>query len=258
MNENRGVSHILGFILTFAVIVSSIALVSTVGYDQLEEMRNSEQLNNAERAFVLTQQNLGQIQSGQTVIRRQELDLNQGDIRVVPPGDARIRVQVTDMSGPTDDFDETIDVRGLKYRLSDTSLFYEGGMTVRSERDGMVLQEEPQLLCSDERAMVSLVALQNPRNRQLGNGLVTMTLKKNETDLRFPANRTGVNSTQGRSNVTVRVDSTNEGGWEQYFERDDNGWEQTGPSNQYSCDGGGNGVNDVSIVETKVNVTFTR
>jgi hypothetical protein len=42
---------VVAFVLTFSIIISSVAIVSTAGLGQLTELRDSQQLQNAERSM---------------------------------------------------------------------------------------------------------------------------------------------------------------------------------------------------------------
>jgi hypothetical protein len=260
MMQDRSVSHVVGYVLTFAVIISSVGLATTLGHDQLQDMRNAEQTTNAERSFLLTAQNLDEIQQTQTVVRRQELDLNQGTLQTTPPGDATLRVNFSNVSDSNDAYTDTVDMRGFEYRVSDSTISYEGGAVFRGDRGEVALQRGPEFLCTDEQALVSIVSIRGAPDRQLGSGTVSLTLRKNTTQLHFPVNRTGQNSTVGRTNVSVEVISDNADGWRQFFEQSDNGWESIGPAgnNKYKCNPGGNGVDSAYLVETRINTTFTR
>ncbi|RLM84024.1 hypothetical protein D3D01_22575, partial [Haloarcula sp. Atlit-7R] len=65
MND-RAISESLGFVFVFSIIVLSLGLVSTVGFSQIEEVRNDQQLENAERSFRIVAQNIEELQTGQS------------------------------------------------------------------------------------------------------------------------------------------------------------------------------------------------
>ncbi|EMA26975.1 MULTISPECIES: DUF7289 family protein [Haloarcula] len=254
MND-RGISESLGFVLVFSIIVLSLGLVSTVGLSQIEEVRNDQQLENAERSFQIVAQNIDELQTGQSVARGGELDLNRGRIRLIPSTDSQLRVSVRNTTGP-DAYEATYELSGVEYQLDGTTVGYEGGAVFRRDKGGTAVVGSPTLVCTDEHALVSLVTIDGVEGRQLGGGTVSVTAERENATVSFPVNRTGRNSTAGRANVSVEVVSSQfESGWNQYLESQE-GWHSSG--SEFVCDGNGSGVQTYQIVKTHVNVTFTR
>ena len=255
MND-RAISESLGFVFVFSIIVLSLGLVSTVGFSQIEEVRNDQQLENAERSFQIVAQNIEELQTGQSVARGGELDLNRGRIRITPSTDSQLRISVTDTTGSVDDYEDTYELSGLEYQLGETTVGYEGGAVFRRDRGGTAVVGPPTLVCTDERALVSLVTVDGPEGRQLGGGTVSITVERENATVTFPVNRTGGNSTDGRANVSVEVvDSQFSAGWTQYLESREE-WHSDG--SRFVCDGNGNGVQTYHVVRIYVDVTFTR
>jgi hypothetical protein len=246
----------------FAVIMSTVALVSVVGVAQIENFRETQELSNAERSTLLVKSNIDEIQEGRTVSRSGEIDLDRGRMDVVSGSGSQIRVQVENTTtgpGHLSVYDETLAMGSLRYRLGDTAVGYEGGAVFRSDgQTDAVMQATPSFVCVDDRALLSVVTLEQDRNRQVGNGIVSLTVERNATTVEFPTNSSGANSTEGRANVTVDVvDSPFQAGWERYFD-EQQGWHATG-SGEFVCAGqSGNGVDTYSIVQTRVVVSFTR
>jgi hypothetical protein len=255
MND-RAISESLGFVFVFSIIVLSLGLVSTVGFSQIEEVRNDQQLENAERSFRIVAQNIEELQTGQSVARGGELDLNRGRISTISSADSRLRVSVKSTTGPTDDYQATYELSGLEYQLEGTTVSYEGGAVFRRDRGGTAVIGSPTLVCTDERALVSLVTVDGPEGRQLGGGTVSVTVERQNATVTFPVNRSGPNSTAGRANVSIEVvNSQFKSGWNQHLESRQ-GWHPSGSG--FVCDGTGNGVQTYQIVRTHVSVTFTR
>jgi len=258
--DDRAVSQSIGFVLTFSIIVASVGLVSVIGYDQIETARDNEQANNAERAFLLIGQNLDEIERGRSPARRGEIDLASGNLDVLPASQSRLRVRISDLSGAPTDYDRTFSMRGLRFSTDETTVVYEGGSVIRDNKPGIVVQDGPTLVCTDDTAMVSVVTIEGEQNRQLGSGTVSMTVRKNSTSIEFPRNRTDENSTDGRAEVAVTVDSEFDDGWQQYLSEHDH-WERDGSPNRFVCDGpapANDGVSTYHLVHTRITVTFTR
>lgn len=258
MMDDRAVTQTLGFALTFAVIITSVTIVAAVGTDQLETFRDSQELQNAERSMILVKSNVDEIQDGRAIARSGELDLDRGELDLLPASESRLRIRIENTTGPPVDYEETLVTSGLRYQLEDTTIGYENGAVFRAGQTGAaVMQRSPKFACTDDRALLSVVTIDGERDRQLGGGTVEVRVEHNTSSIRFPVNRDGANSTEGRANVTVDVvESPFASGWDQYFDGED-GW--TRDSDQFVCAGdSGNGVSSYQVVQTRVTVTFTR
>jgi|GEM_PF-790593 len=255
--DDRAVSQSIGFVLTFSIIIASVGLVSIVGYDQIQTARDNEQAKNAERAFLLIGQNLDEIERGQSPARRGELDLASGSLDVLPASQSQLRVQISNVSEPWT-YDRTFAMRGLRYETDETTVVYEGGSVIRDNKPGIVVQDAPTLVCTEDTAMVSVVTIEGEENRQLSSATVSMTVRKNTTSIEFPRNRTGENSTVGQGRVAVTVDSEFGEGWQRSLSEHEH-WDQSGANNRFVCNGpSGGGVSEYHLVHTRINVTFTR
>lgn len=246
---DRAISNILGYTFMFAIILTSVLAISVVAVGELGEIRENEQLNNAERGLYLVGQNVDEIAGNRAVTRTGEIELNGGSVGITESGTSNIRVEV---SGSNDDFDETIPMRALRYDLGESTIAYESGAIIRRDRTGMVMQDEPSFTCTGDRAVVSIVTLYGDTDRQLGSGTVSIRVSENESLLRFPHNRSGPNSTDGTSTVTVTTTSEFADSWSRHLNAQSD-WVDTGP-NEFECQN----VETYYVRQTVVNVTFTR
>ena len=228
MTSERAVSHAVGFVLVFSIIIASVGIVMTAGYDQLNDFRTDEQQQNAERAMTLLQQSAGEIQRGMSVRRSGEIDLIQGSLGTIGTSTSRIQVNITDRTGPKVDFEGEYPLSGAIYRVDDTEIALEGGALLRSEPSGTTMTKVPPIRCTDNRALISVVSFRNESYTQVSGGTVTVQFEENRSVVQFPRNRTGVNSTEGRADVTIRVHSTFQDGWERYLRSEESGFEPTG------------------------------
>lgn len=254
MSSDRAVSHAVGFVLVFSIIIASVGIVMTAGYDQLDDFRTDEQKQNAERAMTLLQQNVVEIQRGTSVRRSGEIDLNEGSLATLGTATSRIQVNVTDRTGPEANYRGEYTLSGAVYRVGDTEVALEGGALLRSQPSGTSMVEPPAFRCTDDRAMVSVVSFHNESFSQVSGGTVTTQLTENRSVVRFPLNRTGVNSSEGLANVTVRIHSDYDDGWTSYLESEESGFEPTGTAREYVC----KDVERYSVVQTTIDIAFVR
>lgn len=177
-NTDRAVSDLLAFVLVFAIIISSVGLLSTVGFQAMTDYQEGEQLRNAEHAMVSLADNFNEVLRYDGIEQRYgELSLREGTITT---GDSGTVVDITIENQSDEVYDESHDLGEFAYESDSDVIAYEGGGVVRSDGTGSVVLERPQLTCNSETAIISLIAVDSEnRSIQSSGGLgLTMT----ETD----------------------------------------------------------------------------
>lgn len=247
-NDERGVSDLVGFVLTFAVIIAAVGIVSTFGVSSLNDIQQGEQLNNAERAFQILAENFNEIERGQAPRRTSEIDLREGSVLVANDSTFTVGVRNTP-------FNVTVPLQRIQYSQDNTIIAYENGATLRADRisNGSTLRDRPDIVCTEERAIISIVQLDADLDRQLGSGKVQVTgVEQNETVL-YPLNRSGRHSATYSDQVNVTLDNRFLSGWDNYFSREESNWSRVNRQ-KWTCDG----VSHVYVRQTTINVTFVR
>jgi hypothetical protein len=151
--RDRGVSDVVGFVLVFALITASVGVVTVFGISTLEDARNDERVNNAERAFDVLADNFADITRGGAPSRATEIKLAGTSLTIAETVGMSVRV-----NGSTDPY--TANVRPIVFGgESDTEIVYEGGAIIRAQRDGAVMLREPNFLLSPERTVIHYVEL---------------------------------------------------------------------------------------------------
>jgi len=93
---DRGVSETISFVLVFALVVGSVGTVYAVGVSELEQTRDAERIENAERAFDVLADNLRDVLEG-APSRGTEVKLADSTVRSTD--DATMNVTVTPDGG---------------------------------------------------------------------------------------------------------------------------------------------------------------
>lgn len=250
-DADRALSDLIGFVLTFAIIIGAVGLVSTFGLSALNDLQQNEQQRNAERSFQILAENFETVTNRNAPERTSEINLRAGTLRA--QNETTIRVQATGSGpGPVANFDRRFFVHSLVYEQGETTLAYESGATFRAARQGEVLVTDPSLVCSGNSAIVSLVTLEPASERSFGSGTLQVTGALNETRLLYPQNRSGRNGPTAADDVTVTFDSPNREAWVSYLDRQTN-WDRVS-SDTVVCQN----VDRVYVRETSLTVSFTR
>lgn len=159
MTDQRAQSETLGFVLVFALMVASIGIVYTAGFAGLQDARDVERVNNAERAFEVLADNLEDITQRGAPSRATEIKISDARLYVDDPIEIRVDV-------PADEFNTTHSVRPIVFD-ADTgeNVVYEQGAALRTRGDNGTVFHESILLLNDSQTSITVV-----QTRLSGNG----------------------------------------------------------------------------------------
>jgi len=248
--DRRAVSDLVGFILSFSLILLSVGIVYTGGFAAITDQQQAEQLHNTERAMSVLAENFHDIERGNAPTRAGEFQLSGGTLSL--DRSARFTVSVGYNNGT---LPETIRTGSLSYTREGTKISYENGAVLRTDNEYGYITREPTVICRDDRAVVSVVEI-DPRGNLTSvsmEGTVLVTVKKQDSKLYYPTreNNTVVSKAEAAHNVTIRVEeSPHKDAWESWF-ADRNGWTQT--TDGYTCE-----ANTVFVRTTKVTVRLLK
>lgn len=250
--DDRGVSELLGFSLTFSVIILSVILVSIVGFGQLNEYRESQQLENTEQTFALMSDSVESIEEGRSVTRTESFDLAKGAIEVAEDSEVTVNVD----QGGGDSYSETVSLNALVYSHESTNISFENGATFRTQKRGGLVKTEPRLLCEDDYAVISLVTIEpSARGKISGGGVMDISIKGNGTETIYPRNTTGEDDgVDDVESVSLDFNSPRNSEWKSHFEQSEN-WKWNSGSAQ--CGESGVPLDRVYVRQTKIKISMT-
>lgn len=206
--HNRAVSEVLGFVLVFSLVTASVGTVYVLGFSGLENARDQERINNAERAFDVLADNMEDIRADDAPNRATEVKLYDAGLTLGKATTFTVDVD----SGPT----EQIDVFPIVYepQESDTTIRYVNGAVIRDQTDGAVLLNKPSFSfyqdgSGDKIAVIPIVETRSPNNPSVG-GSTTVLVRASRADSRVVLEDTSgnpvdftVDTTQDRAEVWV-------------------------------------------------------
>lgn len=162
MMDDRAVSDVIGFVLVFGLVATTVAIVSLTGFNTLSDVRDGEQVDNAQRAFDVLADNLADIHQEGAPSRSTEVSLADAQIDTT----STITVNIS--------WDSTTDMRpagSREYRVTpiiwestegdDTQVVYSLGAVLRNEEGGggVVVRETPFVL-QQSRLILPIVRTQ--------------------------------------------------------------------------------------------------
>lgn len=164
--SDRAVSDVVAFVLTFSIIITSMALVSTAGLDQLTNVRDAEQIKNAEHTMQANAVELDRIGRGDP-FEVLQFGVSGGNLWV---NQTELTVKVTNSSGG--ETVRNISVNAIEHRFQrtgdDLTVAYESGAVMRS--DAAVFRYGPGWHVSNRTAILSVVNLTTTETIVVGNG----------------------------------------------------------------------------------------
>ena len=241
--RDRAVSDVVAFVLVFALVVTAVGLVTTIGFGSLQEVAQSEQAKSAEVAFDAVAETVADIERGTAPVRSSEVSLSDGSMSVVEGATVDVRVRHASESFSTTDYEYSRTTGGIEYRSEDTRFTYESGTVYRGGSAGSVRRASPSMTCEDGTAFVSLVQVQADGTSSVAGGSTTVVSRATNRSMLYSSARQP--NTQG---VQVTVTSPGQEAWNEYF-ADAAGW--SGSSGTYTCS-----AERVFVRLTVVEVTF--
>lgn len=224
---DRGVSDVVGFVLIVSLIVSTVGVVYVFGIGGLQDVRDAERVDNAERAFDVLADNMADLHKRDAPSRATEIKLAEADLGF--SGDTTINVSVDD--GGTVAYTRK-SVAPIVYSASgrESELYYVNGAVIRTDRNGGVMLSDPTMqFVTQNGERVAVVPIIETRaagdTGQIGGSTTTL--------VRTRAVTSGILlSDTGTLDVTINVTSTDVQRavvWERYLETEiPDAWDTNG------------------------------
>ena len=208
---DRAASEVLGFALVFGMVVTAVAIVSVSGLGTLQDVRDAEQMNNAERAFDVLADNMADLHQRGAPSRATEISLE--STQLYTGENVTINVTATDGSGVNASRSVERSVRPIVYEGNqERRLVYEGGAVFRTNRDGGLVIGEPPTVFADDRVLVPIVQTRTENVRSVGGSTVLVRANRQSSEV-------NISATDGRyTDVSVNVTSPRWRLWQEYFE----------------------------------------
>ncbi|MFB6109412.1 MAG: hypothetical protein ABEJ60_00860 [Halodesulfurarchaeum sp.] len=133
---DRGVSDVLGYVLIFALITSSVGVVTVAGYGALEDVRAAQRFENAERAFEMLRANVADHLENRVPSRSTGIQLADARLGFGDPVTITVSVEGVGTNRTT--------LEPIVYSAGQTGrIVYASGAVIRSEAGGSVMTAEP-------------------------------------------------------------------------------------------------------------------
>lgn len=140
---DRGVSEVLGFVLIFSLVTASVGAVYVVGFGGLEDARDAERIDNAERAMDVLADNVEDIHRDDAPNRATEIKLYDASLSLGEPTNVAVNVTNNASGEPAEWNNASVYPIDYAPQNSPTRLRYVNGGVFREDRNGARLQNRP-------------------------------------------------------------------------------------------------------------------
>jgi len=212
---DRAVSDLVGYILVFSLIFVTVGAISLGALPTLDSARESEQLQNAERAFDVLNSNMIEVYERGAPSRATEINADDGTVETREA--VTFNITLVDSAGnTTSSVTETNPV--VFTGLGNTEFVFEAGAVIRDQRDQSVMLREPPFSVGDKRVLFTLVKTVSDSRQAVGGGTVLVRAVSTSRSVEIADTDTSV-SEYDQFNVTV-AGSPRQDAWQRYFENE--------------------------------------
>lgn len=254
LTDDRGVSEVIGFVLVFSLVLGTISIVYVGGLSGLDDARNAERINNAERAFDVMANNFLQMGRGDAPNRATEIKL--ADAQLTTSQNRQIGVnadQMTDTAGANP--------VAIRYDApGDTSLVYEYGAVIRVDDGTAIMRREPDFLFVDGKVVIRYISLRGA-GQGVGGSASTVLVRAEEKQSEVLVNR----GTSDDLEISIQTHPDRVDVWKEYLKEHMEQATNTTPScpvstistdtREVTCTGGS--IDQLAVSRITIDVTLT-
>lgn len=242
--DGRGQSELLGFLLIFAIVVLTVALVSATGFVGLDNAQDYQRSTNAEGAFTALASNVDDVVRWGAPSRATEIRITDASLSLESEQSA-LNVSV---DGERLDLGENHETGSIVYDSgADTTITYRNGALIREDDGSSLLFRDPDFLITEEEVILPVIRLSPEDAGEIGG--------TSDADVRTRDGGTDVvaENEPVTDNVTISFGTPHVDAWTRYFQR----FEDDGPVTNVDPDFDGNSV-EVEIETERLSVTVNR
>lgn len=205
MMDRRGASEVIGFVLIVSLVLLTTSVVFVSGFSGLEDTRDAERVENAERAFDVLDDNMGDITYRNAPARATEIKLADAELALV--ANTQITIEATNGAGTQSVTRET---RPVVFTAGDgdSKVVYEAGAVFRQEPEGAVMNSEPGLVFDPQLTTLTVLEASSPSTSSVGGSSTVLVRASADNSATDDSERTELLYTKSGSPVDVTITIT--------------------------------------------------
>ena len=148
MMNNKAVSEVVGYLLTFSVVVAIVAVVYSAGMPMIEQSKESSVFESMGTSFLAIQSSVKKVAFGQSPIRTTKLNLIKGSI------------SANENAGNITVNGQPFPFGNIEYTLGSRKMVYENGAVIQSTLGGDIIISDPRIFFtnySGARIFISVI-----------------------------------------------------------------------------------------------------
>ena len=243
-DDSRAQSELLGFVLIFAVVILTIAVVSATGVVGFNNAQDYQRTANTEGAFTVLANNVEDVTRMGAPSRGTEIGITGASLSVETE---RSSMDIA-LDGETLELEPDGETGSVVYDSgTGTTLTYRSGALIREDDGSSVLFREPGFVITDEEVILPIVRLSPAGTSEVG-GTSNVDVRTIHNGTEVPVDSEAVDD-----NVTIVLETPHVDVWQRYFE----GFDGDGPITDVDPDPGADTV-EVRIETDRLTVTVDR
>jgi hypothetical protein len=214
IDNNSGVSPVVGMILILAIVTVSIGIIYTAGIPMIDNAKLNTHIQIAQNSFGVLHNDIEEVTrspiTGVGTVRTTSISMNGGSLAVMPYS---TKIDVSYNGGPAFSWVPGI----ISYEYKGTSVIYENGAVFTKYPSSSVMKMEPLLYAvnmsgNDVGIMMHIINISSINSSIGGTG--TGKIKTSMADDGFNNIFTG-----NVTSVAINITSQNYEAWERYFNK---------------------------------------
>ncbi len=213
-DDSRGQSELLGFLLIFAVVVLTIALVSATGFVGFNNAQDYQRTSNAEGAFTVLAGNIDDVTRAGAPSRATEIRITDASLSLETEASS---IGLT-LDGDPIEIEEGDGTGSIVYDSgTDTTITYRSGALLREDDGSSLLFREPNFVITEEEVILPVVHLSSEDRHEIG-GTSNVDVRIHDGGTDVLVEKKPVND-----NVTIVFTTPHVDAWTRYFEQFEEG-----------------------------------
>ena len=208
--ENRNdaaVSETVGFILMFSIVILSMSTIYILGYPILQEHIESSVFENAQQSFIVLQSDMKRVAFEQLPMKTMKIKLHSSTLSI----DDRSSIFIGYNDGNSHSYNYS--TGEIEFTKNGNILTYEnGGLWMKQHPSGTIMLSKPLIytaeINNENMTTIGVIDI-NGRQSTGGNGVVSINMEHNSSNLIKPPNKV---------DVTVTINSVYAREWGRYLE----------------------------------------
>lgn len=211
--RDRALSEVVGYILVFSLIFLTVGFVSLSGLPTLDAAKESEQVQNAERAFDILDNNLEEIYKHGAPSRSTEISAESGTVELRDP--VTINVSVTEATSGNVTYTNRQITPIVFTGIGATEYVYSAGAIFSQQPGNSFMISEPPFEFDDNRGFVTIVRTFSKKQISASGG--TVLIRATSASRSVEVADTSLQETEYEQ-LTINVsDSPRLDSWEEYL-----------------------------------------